>query len=250
MSGLEIAEYGTAGATFILAVATWRLARKTSEVANVAEKELLQGNELLKEANRQANSAEESARAARFQADLTSKIVLASNQPFLTLTPNVSVLIRDAGDSYTVQIALSNFGAGVALFDKSLRPPTLKFNLNGFHDVVGSAERVVVLKESYVHLNFEAEKAKSVKTVPTVEEGGLLPPAVLEFWFTDANKFNQYKTQIDLVPNAFKHNDASYVAEMTLSDIRFEGPILTAAGNLNATFTAGMGSGPITVVKN
>src|SRR5665647_73665 len=94
MTGPEIADYCTAGATVALACATVWLGFKTKAVVQANGGEVLQGQQLLKDATRQANSAEVSAKATGEQADITSRMFLENNRPFVTPDPDSEISIQ------------------------------------------------------------------------------------------------------------------------------------------------------------
>jgi hypothetical protein len=231
----KFANHFTAGATVALAFATVFLAMKTQDVVKANEREVAQGQELLAAALRQAASAEVSAKAAREQAEYTSKILLAGNKPLVTLDPNRIIQIDERDDEIRVQVSLLNVGSGVAVFDSKRRPPMLALNWNGEYVKYEVPNVMVLPKDTPVWVDFVIAKADFIRKGPPVAgvDGNLPPSASMNIWYTDAAETYEYRTAVNMEATDRSGRSKGIVATLKPSEVFFRENKLTEASTID-----------------
>jgi hypothetical protein len=225
-----------AAATVLLAFATASLGFYTWRAVQTSAVQIDLDRQLIEYSKSQSASAETAARAATEQAAITAKIHLASNRPFVTLSPSDGIYIHDQPNDWRVKFTLVNLGTGIAIFERLKDPAVLTLYWQGKHVIRSFADLMVVNRSSTTPLEFVASKSSGTEDQPSTAAGAIIK-AHLEFNYTDTSKEICYRTRVrmDLAPQL--QWPEPIVAELFVKDIDFEGPYVPLTGSVNITST-------------
>ena len=209
----RVAEAFTAAGTVSLAFATVWLADQTRKAVGVNESEMAQNRELLVLTRKQAETAE-----------LSTKILVESNRPFISIRQEQQLGINgsDASGVFGVRIPVHNYGASVALIEMGNHRPSAILAKNGDRFSLGTSDTVVLPTGTNAYITFEFDKVSRVGEQVTRPDGTNIA-LTEEFWFTDVSKTTHYSVhaEFDLADNS----SGQFNGVLRLTNIDFGPPL-------------------------
>jgi len=206
----RVAEAFTAAGTVSLAFATVWLADQTRKAVEVNESEMAQNRELLTLTRQQAQTAE-----------LSNKILVESNRPFISIRQEQQLRINEAGGKYGVRIPVHNYGASVALIEMGNHRPSAKLAQNGTRFSFGVPDTVVLPKDTNAYVDFEFDKVSQIGE-PVMRPDRTYIAFSMDFWFTDVSMTTHYGVHAE-----FDLTDVSnsvFIGSLRLTNIEFGPP--------------------------
>ena len=174
---------------------------------------MAQNRELLSLTRQQAEDAE-----------LSTKILVESNRPFVSLGQGVPLGIIDADASFVVEIPVHNYGASVAFIEMGNHRPTAILARNGDRFSLGVPDTVVLPKDTDAIIAFTFDKATVSRAGgPVSRPDGSYIALSVDFWFTDVSKTTHYMVhaEFDPTPNVQRQFNGG----LRLTNIEFGPPL-------------------------
>jgi hypothetical protein len=212
-SSPRVSEGLTAFGTILLAAATVWLGQQTRRAVEVNENEMAQNRELLVLTRQQAEDAE-----------LSTKILVESNRPFVSLGQGIALGVMDRDASFVIEIPLHNYGASVAFIEMGNHSPSAILARNGDRFSLGVPDTVVLPKDTDAIISFTFDKETVSRAGgPVTRPDGSYIALSVDFWFTDVSKTTHYMVhaEFDAIPNV----KSQFNGGLRLTNIEFGPPL-------------------------